>query len=382
MEKVSLVSCADYVYADVKAGLRDTLKNLGGLEKYISPGEKVLLKVNLLMKKKPEEATTTHPVFVKALADIIEEYGCHVIVGDSPGGPFNEKAMDNIYKGCFYNEIENGTNIRLNRNYKTKEVSNNQTKILKKFTITDMISDVDKVISVSKLKTHGMMVFTGAVKNMFGTIPGIIKAEYHFKMPEAKDFSDMLVDVCMNASPVLSLMDGIVGMEGAGPSAGEPRSVGIIIGGSSPYHLDVVATKVIGLDKNLVPTIERTIERGMTQEDESDIELIGEPLEKFIVNDFVIPNRRVVSFYNNKVPKVLTNILDSFMKPKPVFEHKDCIGCGECARACPADAIKISDRLPYVELDKCIRCFCCQELCPEKTVFIHQSWVLNKLRRL
>lgn len=382
MEKVSLVACKDYVYDDVKAGLATTLKNLGGLEAYIEPGEKVLLKVNLLMKKKPEEATTTHPVFVKALAEIIAEYGCTVIVGDSPGGPFNEKAMENIYKGCFYSDIENGVNIHLNRNYKTKEVTSDQTKILKKLTVTDMLTDVDKVISVSKLKTHGMMVFTGAVKNMFGTIPGIIKAEYHFKMPDAKDFSDMLVDVCLNATPVLSLMDGIVGMEGAGPSAGEPRQVGVIIGSTSPYHLDVVATKVIGLEKNLVPTIERTIERGITQQSEDDIKLVGEALGKFVINDFVIPNRRVVSFYNNKVPKFLTNILDSFMKPKPVFVHKDCIGCGECARVCPADAIDMVDRLPIVRLDKCIRCFCCQELCPEKTVFIHQSWVLNRLRRL
>ncbi len=123
--------------------------------------------------------------------------------------------------------------------------------------------EVDKVISVSKLKTHGMMRFTGAVKNMFGTIPGLIKAEYHFKMPGVEEFSDMLVDVCYNANPVLSFMDGIVGMEGAGPSAGDPRHVGVILTSASPYALDLAATYIVGMEGQSVPTVERSIERGL-----------------------------------------------------------------------------------------------------------------------
>jgi len=382
MEKVSLLECREYDYAAVRKTLEHTFKNLGGIESYISKGETVLLKVNLLMKKKPEEATTTHPVFVKALAEILADYGAFVVIGDSPGGPFNIKMLKGVYKACGYEEIAEGNRIRLNYNIDSADVTCDSAKILKKLTIVDMMTKVDKVISVSKLKTHGMMMFTGAVKNMFGTIPGIIKAEYHFKMPDVVDFSDMLVDVCVNAAPILSFMDGIVGMEGAGPSAGDPREVGVVLGGTSPYHLDVVATTLINQEPEVVPTIARTIERNITKGDLSDIELSGEDYRKFIVKDFVIPSIRSVSFYSKHLPKSAQKFLDKFLKPKPVFHFDICVGCEECKDCCPPQAIDMKDRKPHVRLDECIRCFCCQELCPKKAVTIHRPWVLSKLRKL
>ncbi len=132
---------------------------------------------------------------------------------------------------------------------------------------------------------------------MFGIIPGLLKAEYHFKMPDVKDFSQMLLDVCLYADPVLSFMDGIVGMEGAGPSGGEPREIGVIIASSSPYHLDVAATQLVGMDPGSVPTIARSVECELVSANFDDIELRGVSQSTWMIKDFVTPNIRSVEFF-------------------------------------------------------------------------------------
>jgi uncharacterized protein (DUF362 family)/NAD-dependent dihydropyrimidine dehydrogenase PreA subunit len=380
--KVSLVECREYDYSLVKESILKSFENLGGIERYINKGEKVLLKLNLLMRKKPEAATTTHPIFTKALAEVLIEYGADVVIGDSPGGPFNERMLKGIYKVCGIEEIAEEVGAKLNYNTNSVEVKNENGKILKNITVAEMIKDVDKVISVSKLKTHSMATFTGAVKNMFGVIPGVLKVEYHFKMPKIEDFTDALVDICMCANPVLSFMDGIVGMEGAGPSAGEPREVGVILASPSPYHLDVVATSIINLKPTKVPTIQRCVERGLCKGNLDDIEIVGDNINKFKINDFKIPNTMNIDFVSGRAPKFIVDIANALLKPKPVFIHKDCIGCGDCAENCPPKTIEMINNKPVVNLDNCIRCFCCQELCPKEAVVVHRPWLMKILSRL
>ncbi len=382
MKKVSIVRCADYEYEKVKEAIEQSLDHLGGIGKYVLPGEKVLLKLNLLMKKKPEEAATTHPGFTKALAEILINHGADVIIGDSPGGPFNEGALRGVYKACGMEEIAKDVGATLNYNTKVVEIKNEKGLLLKKISAIEVLKEVDKVISVSKLKTHGMMMFTGAVKNMFGIVAGLEKAEYHVRMPKNVDFSNALVDICLAAEPVLSLMDGIVGMEGAGPSAGEPRKIGAVIASESPYHLDVVATTMIGLIPTRVPTIQRCVERGLCLGSLQDIELVGDSMESFMVKDFVIPEIRGLDLLEGKLPKFLRDILNEVMQPKPIFLHDQCVGCSDCAENCPPRVIQMMDGKPTVQLDECIRCFCCQELCPVKAVEIHRPLLMKLLARL
>lgn len=379
---VSLSECRTYNYAKVKASIKNSFNNLGGIEKYINRGETVLLKLNLLMKKRPEEATTTHPVFVKALAETLIEYGAKVVIGDSPGGPFNEKTLKGIYKYCGIEDIANEVGAELNYNTNSIEVKNERGKILKTLQVAEMVTKVDKIISVSKLKTHGMMLFTGAVKNMFGIIPGLHKAEYHFKMPNVKDFSQALLDICLYANPILSFMDGIVGMEGEGPSAGEPREIGVVLASTSPYHLDVVATKIVNIDPLKVPTIMRAVERNIVKENLEDIELVGDSIDKFKVNDFKAPVIRSVHFIKDDKPYFIRAISNKLLQPRPVFNHEECIGCRDCANNCPAKVIEMVNKKPVVKLDGCIRCFCCQELCPKKAIYIHRPIIMRIISKL
>ncbi len=382
MEIVSLVRCKDYNYELVKKAVEESFKNLGGVDKYIVPGEKVLLKVNLLMKKSPEEATTTHPAFVKALAEILIQYGVEVIIGDSPGGPFNTSVLRGVYKACGMEEIANQVGATLNYNTNSVEIKNEEGLILKRINAIEIMTKVDKVISVSKLKTHGMMMFTGAVKNMFGVVAGLEKAEYHVRMPNNVDFSNALVDICVASKPVLSFMDGIVGMEGEGPSAGEPREVGVVIASSSPYHLDVAATNIIGLEPTKVPTVQRCAERGICNGNFTDIDLVGDDIKDFILSDYAVPEIRSIDLLEGKLPKFMRDILNGLLQPKPVFIHSICVGCSDCAKNCPPRVIEMANNKPIVSLDGCIRCFCCQELCPVKAVVIHRPLLMKLLSRL
>ncbi len=373
MNIVSLQQCDQYQYKEVKTALRQNIEDLGGLSKYISPNETVLLKLNLLMKKTPEEGVTTHPIFVQALGDILKEQGCTVIIADSPGGPFNKTLLYGIYKTCGIEKIAKESGFELN--YNTEEIVRTYPsgEILTTITTMAVLEEVDKVISVSKLKTHGMMKFTGAVKNMYGIIPGLIKAEYHFQYPELKNFSNMLVDVCSYKVPVLSFMDGIVGMEGDGPSSGDLRKVGAVIASSSPYALDIMACQLVNIDPLEVPTIQRSVERELVPKDFSEILLLGNSLEDFSLVPFKTPEITDINFVKGRVPKFLEDPLNNLLLPKPKFDHQQCISCGDCKKVCPAQVIRFENKKPYADLKNCIRCFCCQELCPVKAVHVKHS---------
>jgi len=377
---VSLQHCESYDAAAVKAGILQQIAALDGLDKYVMPGERVLLKVNLLMKKKPEEATTTHPSVVQALAEIFIAHGCAVMIGDSPGGPFTEGMLRGIYAASGMERVAAETGAHLNRNYNAASRENPQGLLLKKLIVTDMLNDVDKVISVSKMKTHGMMTFTGAVKNMFGIVPGIVKAEYHMNMPKYEDFADALIDICLCAHPVLSFMDGIEAMEGHGPSGGTPRKMNVLLASDNPFALDKTACAIIGLAEDRVPILSRAAERGLCADGLCDIIFAGEPWERFAVKDFNIPPvRKPLTF--KTMPAPVLRFANRHMQPRPVFDYKRCIGCADCAKNCPAKIIEMRERKPYVSLDKCIRCFCCQELCPKTAVSVYRPRLLRLISR-
>jgi len=383
-EAVALIKCDSYDRNEVFSSVNEAINILGGLGHVIHPGMTVFIKINLLMKKNPEDQVTTNPMVVAAVAKYVESLGAKVIVGDSPAGLFNERALKGIYDKCGITEMAEQEGITLNYDVSTKDVFYEDAAVLKKFTVVKAIYEADAVITIGKLKTHGMTAFTGAVKNLFGCIPGLTKAEYHYRMPKLVDFSNMLVDIAAFINPVFSIVDAVYGMEGDGPSAGTPRKIGAIIAGFNPHAVDTVAISITNAEPLSICTVKRAQERGLFSGDIKDIDVKGAEISALLVKDFKQAKVHSTSIFKGNIPlifKPFIPILEKTLTTKPVINVQKCVGCRDCYNTCPAKAIKMAGNKAAIDYSKCIKCFCCQEVCPHLAVNIDRSLLLRMLSK-
>jgi uncharacterized protein (DUF362 family)/Pyruvate/2-oxoacid:ferredoxin oxidoreductase delta subunit len=317
---------------------------------------------------------------VEAVVRLVQEAGGIPIIGDSPGGPYTVGALQSIYARSGLKEVAERTGAELNYDVGQEVVPHPEGKLVKSLTVTKSALDVDVVIPISKLKTHGMMTFTGAVKILFGVIPGLLKAEYHLRMPDVRSFADLLVDITTWVKPALSIMDGVVGMEGDGPSAGKPRQIGALLMSRDPFALDVVATQLIGLKPEKVPTIMAARERGQASRME-DVALAGDSRSLWRIQNFVVPKTVSINVVDMMpLPQGVKTFLINRVRPRPVFQHELCVGCSDCVKNCPPKALRMNEKKrPEIDLAACIRCFCCQELCPRQAVEIVKPRLARRL---
>ena len=380
---VSVVPCDAYEPGLCKAALKEALAPFGGLD-FIQPGNKVVVKANLITFLKPDKAATTHPVLLAALSELLRERGAEVILGDSPGGPFSLPYLKRVYAVTGLTDCEKAGAV-LNQNTQIKEADFPEAKVMKHFTYTAYLDDCDYIIDFCKLKTHGMMGLTGGCKNMFGAIPGTDKPEYHYRYPNATDFSRMLVDINAYFKPVLTICDGVMAMEGNGPSQGKPRKMGLIAASKSPHKLDLVLAAFIHMKREDVPTLAAAYERGLIPASVKELS-VSKGWEAFICSDFeTIGTRRGILFTDENagfIGRLWSKILKAAVQPKPQAKEEDCIGCGECFKVCPAKAITMVDKKPSIDYNKCIRCFCCQEFCPIGAMKVRRTGVSKLLERI
>ncbi len=373
LEKVSVRECKDYKQKHLLNKVDEVVKDLGGWDSLITPGQKVLLKVNLLMGKDPAEAVTTHPELLRAVAKKVQESGGEVIIGDSPAGPFNSQTLKWAYKKAGYYAVAQAEGFQLNYNVAQKKIEFPAGKLKKSFIISEYVTEADLIINLPKLKTHGLTKYTGAVKNLFGVVPGVLKAEYHLLMQGVDDFSRMLNDLATLIKPELTIMDGIIGMEGEGPSGGNPREFGFLLASRSPFALDAAVIDFLGIEPaEKVPLIKTARQDKLLSV--PGYQLIGDQMGKLA--DVKIPViEKQSNLIDNKLPDFLANFLEKLLRPRPIFLEEKCVGCKTCAESCPPTAIEMKDNFPEVELAECIRCFCCQELCPYQAVEIKHPFL-------
>ena len=362
---VAISKCESYEPELVTKAVTDSISYFGGMSQIVKPGEKVVLKLNLLIASEPDKAVTTHPAVVRALVEEVENAGGHPIIADSPGGPFSKRRMERVYKKCGITDAVNGTGARLNFDTESIMVSNPDGRILKSIETLKVITEADKIISVPKPKTHVLTTYTGAVKNLYGTIPGLRKASYHSKLSDVKDFCTMLLDVENHVKTDLTVMDAVIGMEGLGPSAGTPKKIGAIIAGTNTSAVDMVAIRMMGLDPEAVPTILEAIDRGIISGQLSDIDIKGARIGDFDITSFAPAVRKERIF-----PRLVMRLLKNRFTRKPVPQKGRCTVCGVCMRACPRQCITTGKGVAKVDYKKCIACFCCHELCPERAIEI------------
>lgn len=376
---VSIVACDSYDDAQVEAALRAALAPIDALA-FVRPGMTVGLKVNLVAAMKPDAAATVHPSVICALVRILKELGARAVIGDSPGGLYAAPYLKVVYDVCGMRQAE-AFGAKLNDDFSQVEISFPEAVQARQFSYTAWLQKVDAIIDLCKLKTHGMMGLSCAVKNFFGTIPGTKKPEYHYRYPRAEDFADMLVDLYEYSKPRLCVCDAVVGMEGNGPTQGTPRKIGCLIAGRDGHRLDAVAAGLIGLIPRDVPTLQAAVRRGLLPQDPAQIAVFGDP-SRFAIPDFKTVQAQSSVFFKILGDGVIGRIADfaaaRILTPFPKLAS-GCVGCGKCAKLCPAKAIAMKNGRPKIDRRVCIHCFCCQEFCPKGAMQVGRHALMKLL---
>jgi uncharacterized protein (DUF362 family)/Pyruvate/2-oxoacid:ferredoxin oxidoreductase delta subunit len=374
---VSLQRCASYDEAAVTAALAALLSPIGGMQAFVAPGQRVFLKVNLLLKAEPDRAVTTHPALVRAVVRAVKDAGASdVAIGDSPGGRTTPSAARAVFEtsGIAAVAREEGARLVL-LDDDVVRVPSPEGRLYTAFNLGREAIETDVLIDLPRMKTHGFMMFTGAVKNLFGCIPGLEKAQFHLKVPDRGDFGEMLVDLMLACRPALSIMDAVVAMEGEGPSGGTPKPVGALLASADAVALDVVASAIAGFDPMDVYTNAAAHARGMCPASADEVDVLGVPWRDVAPPSFAHPAGDV----SRRIPPAIARWLRRRVASRPVLERREeCTTCRTCERNCPVGAITMgADGAPHFDYEGCIRCYCCQELCPANAIALKTPWLVG-----
>ncbi|MBR5479700.1 MAG: DUF362 domain-containing protein [Clostridia bacterium] len=365
-KRVALIECKNYDEKIVEESIHRLLAQFGGA-KELAGGKKVLIKPNLLMAREPRDFTTTHPSVVKALVREFMNAGCEVTIADSCGGMYTTQILKKLYSVTGMAKVAEETGATLNYDTSDVEMEYASGKRISKVPIIKPVHDAEFIVSVAKLKTHGFAYYTGAVKNLFGVIPGLTKPMFHAKFPEKEEFCEMIVDLCQLVSPDFSVIDGVVGMQGKGPSGGTAKEAGLLLGGVNPHAVDLAGIRVMGFKSEDVPTIYDAQERGLIPKTPYELEYLGDD-PKMHELYFIPASSKVPGFLIRLVPEKFRRLIGCLVTPYPQIHEKKCVGCGACARTCPMHTIEIVEGKAKIDYSQCVKCYCCHELCPPKAI--------------
>ena len=377
--QVFVASCPDYGQAE--ACIRALLEQMGGMGRFVRPGERIVLKANLLRAAPPESAICTHPAVVEAVAKLVKEAGGTPVICDSPGGALHKEAvLRSLYEKTGMAAAAAAAGAELSMDSSTRTVSLPEGKVLRQAEIITPVAEADGVIDLCKMKTHVLMSMTGAVKNLFGVIPGLSKVGYHATHPDHATFADVLLDLTGYVKPRLSLMDGILAMEGDGPgSSGTPRQAGLLLAAANPLALDTAAGAIMNLPRQDNPVLLAAERRGLTPCRMEDVELIGGTVEELRMADYKFPasTKSNLMDFLGPLARPAERLCKKALSQTPRIDGAKCVGCGICAKSCPGQAIAMTapGKKARISQNACIHCYCCHELCPQKAVELHQSWL-------
>ena len=376
---VYAVRCADYDQID--GAVEQLLEMIGGIDRYLSPGDRVALKANLLVAAKPEKCATTHPGLIAAVGRLAKGGGAESFVVDSPTGAYahSEGTLKRVYRVTGMEAAAEQAGIGLNFDTACEAVSFPEGEFIKTFDILSPLLDADVIFNLCKLKTHTFMAMTGAVKNMFGAIPGRAKPGFHARLQEPTLFAQMLLDLAACVAPRLTIMDAVVGMEGNGPNSGTPRRVGLLLASPNPLAVDVVAAEIIGLSPNRNPVLREARKRGLQPVELDQVELVGLDKSDLRIAGFKLPDTTGsgdgitgTGLWQN----IVSPMFKSTFSLRPEVIEETCIACEDCYEICPVSAITMVEadkRYAHIDDDTCIRCYCCHETCPQDSIDLRSN---------
>ena len=374
MPKVQIRRIETYDLQQLEAAVADFLGHANRIR--IKRSKRVLLKPNLLGAFPPERAVTTHPVLLEALIRHFLELGKEVWIGDSPGGTAN---VEQVWQACGLKDLASRYPVKL------VNLSTSGYRELKWNEIPVKISEVfwqcGIVINIGKYKTHGLVGFTGALKNLYGLVPGLIKTDYHSRYPNSVDFSHLLLALygLTRARLSYSFIDGILGMDGIGPSGGRVRKFGLLLGSRSVSSLDFTAARMMGFRLDDVPYLSEALQM--------DGVLPSRVQVPTSFRNFTLPDvdiRAVKYSYRvlRRVPRFARHLVQRYYSKRPFISDR-CKKCGICVQSCPVQAISPPGRftLPKIDPRKCIKCMCCHEMCLHGAVDIHKTFLTRMIEK-
>ena len=362
MHSVSFIRCAAYDASLVAEAVHGVLAPLGGMEAVVRRGQRVLVKPNLLSDHRPEDAVTTHPEVLRAVLRELKAVGAEPFVGDSSASAVTVPA---VWKATGVQAVceDEGVPLVVMEGEGAREVVRDGFT----FRLSAALARADAVINLPKVKTHALTAFTCGVKNLSGCVPGYQKAVLHRQVPRPTDFGRLLCALAREIRPVLTLADGIVGMEGEGPSAGSPVALGFLAASPSPFALDVEICATLGIPLRKVPYLRdvASVDPAATQPVR-----IGPSAEELRPESFAVPRTALTRL----IPRRLARLARPLVWVRPTFDAPRCVRCGRCARACPAKAIDVdAGGVRLARARDCIGCCCCHEVCPQKIIRMRQS---------
>jgi len=370
MASVAIVKCDDYTPSRVLRAVKEAIDLLGGIQAFVQPGQTILLKPNLLCARPPEHAVCTHPSVVEAVASLATAAGGECSIGDSPStGAEDGDAYMRLFQITGMHDVILRTGIRPIRfDDAAVECEVPGAKVFRRFLLAEEVLRANALINICKFKTHELTLLTGAVKNLYGCIVGRRKVEYHLKAGDNPEmFAQVCVDLVRAVRPTLSIMDGIVGMDGQGPSSGRRRAFRVIIASPDPVALDAVACLAAGINPMSIPMLRLASEQGVGTAEPEKIQILGARIEEVQIPDFQLPHKK--DMYN-RLPRPVRQLLKGQLTYRPQFVASRCSKCGACLKICPTNAIKEGGKHFVIDHTKCIRCYCCQEVCPEQAIII------------
>lgn len=367
-QTIAIVPCATY-HEGIEDAVARALELSGAAVAMRGPPSRVLVKPNLISFVPPDRAIGTHPAVVHAVVRFLQRAGHSVIIGDSHSGAFlwSKKGLERLYGITGMQAVAKDTGCDLNFDIRWERHALPKGKILKRVELLRILAEVDWVVNVPKLKTHVYTGITGAVKNLFGLVPGHFKISYHARFSDIEQFVYALRDIALSIPVRATIMDGVTAMEGDGPTGGTPIDVGVIVAGLDLLALDQVTARFCGLDPLSLPWLGG-----------DPPTIIGPSPEEILPMGLARPATKTQDmgiFANPVIRSVAQRLLKDLFSPAPRMLEERCVRCGVCVEACPVDALRLGEKddAPHVHKGRCIRCYCCHEACPHNAVSIPRS---------
>ena len=371
--QVSIVRAANYDADEIRESVKKGIELIGGLEEIMKPGDRVFIKINHLPPASPpERGIITHPIFAEGVIGLLKEVGADITVGDDiESGPGDRFSISGFRQMC------QRVGVRLvNLREGGFVATEGKGRLLDPVYVSRIALEADVIINLPKLKTHSLTVFTGSIKNMYGTIPASLRHRYHRDFINVDDFNLMLTDVFAAVRPHLTIMDGIIAMEGEGPANGNLRQTNVILASRDAVALDTVATSIIKLNPADIGTIYYCNERGLGLGNLEAIEVTGEKIRSVTVHDFQPPaasTRSIMTRMSKPLPSRILRFVTRQTVVRPKVVTSRCTACAECVSICPTGAATIAGKTAIIDKAKCIQCMCCQEACRDSAIALYRS---------